>query len=511
MHALLPLETDKTPRRLSGFIGGLLGRRPKAKPWHKIKYPFRLCGLCCLLASHAANGQKEKADIIIHSVHIVDVAANKIIPDQTVVISRERILKTGCGQLLNRYAAPAVINAKGKYIMPGLWDMHTHFGGGDSLIEENKNLLALYLAHGVVAVRDCAADLSGSVLKWRGEIREKKLEGPAIFTAGPKLEGYRSIWEGDLEADNSIELAKAIDSLVNLKVDFVKITENTMKPALYIEALQKVRAKGLKITGHIPAALTLTEASNAGLSAIEHITYLLRAGSRKEKEYAKAIASGKMTSKEYNIILLNNFDTTAARQVFKQLAKNGTAVVPTISIHRTIAYLDQDDHKNDPYLSYIGKGLQRTYAWRVERAAKDNAEAIAYRHSLAEAAAGLLPLLQKAGVTLIAGTDAGYLNSFVYPGLALHKELELMVKYGLTPQQALAASVINGPVFFGKQKEYGAVSAGKRAELLLLNDNPLQNIAASQSIFSLVHDGRLYTREQLDRLLLKTKQQAAGK
>lgn len=500
-------KADKTFRDWPGLAACLLYGYRKANPFYKTKCLFQLCCLCFLLISiSTVNAQKKKADIIIHSVDIVDVPAGKIIPDQTVVISNDRILKTGKKQLLNQYTAATVIHAKGKYIMPGLWDMHIHFGGGDTLAEENKDLLALYLANGVVAVRDCSADLSRAVLQWRREIGEKILEGPVIFTAGPKLEGYKSIWIGDLEVDNSAELETAIDSLVRLKVDFVKITDNTMRPALYLEALQKVRAKGLKITGHVPASLTITEVSDSGLNAIEHITYLLRAGSSREKEYTKAIGAGKMTPKEYNTILLNKFDTLAAWQVFKQMAKNGTAVVPTISINRTIAYLDQDNHKNDPYLNYIGKGLRGTYTWRVERAAKDNEEAIAFRHSLIEAAAGLLPLLQKAGVTIIAGTDAGYLNSFVYPGFALHDELELMVKYGLTPQQALAASVINGPVFFEKQKDYCAVSAGKLADLLLLNENPLQNITATRSIFSLVRNGKLYTREQLDQLLLKAKQ-----
>lgn len=505
-------EADKTFRDLPEPATFLLYGYRKVNPFYKTKYLFRLCCLCFLLISiSTVNAQKIKADIIIHSVDIVDVAAGKIIPDQTVVIGNDRILKTGKKSMLNQYTAATVINAKGKYIMPGLWDMHMHFGGGDALTEENKDLLALYLANGIVAVRDCAADLSRAVLQWRREIGEKKLEGPVIFTAGPKLEGYKSIWEGDLEVDNSAELEKAIDSLVKLKVDFVKITDNTMKPALYLEALQKVRAKGLKITGHVPASLTLTEVSDSGLQAIEHITYLLRAGSSREKEYTKAIGAGNMTPKEYNTILLNKFDTVAAWQVFKQMAKNGTAVVPTISINRTIAYLDQDNHKNDPYLNYIGKGLQATYAWRVERAAKDNEEAIAFRHNLIEAAAGLLPLLQKAGVTIIAGTDAGYLNSFVYPGFALHSELEWMVKYGLTPQQALAASVINGPVFLEKQKDYCTVSAGKLADLLLLNKNPLQNITATRSIFSLIRNGKLYTRDQLDRLLLKAKQKSENK
>lgn len=470
---------------------------------------YALCLFYCVILSLAPLfSQKKKADLIIHSVNIVDVGNGKIIPNQTIIIINDRIRETGDSNLQQVYTSAKVVDAKGKYIMPGLWDMHMHFGGGDTLVEENKNLLALYLANGITSVRDCAADLSPSVLEWRKAIREKKLKGPTVYTAGSKLEGYKSIWVGDIEVDNSAELDKAIDSLVKLKVDFVKITDNTMKPQLYLEALRKVKAKGLQITGHIPAALTLTEVSDAGLSAVEHITYLLRSGSTKEKEYTAMIAAGKMTAKDYNNILLNNFDTVAAMQVYQRMAKNKTAVVPTLSISFTTAYLDLDNHQHDDNLAYIGKGLRNTYRWRVERAAKDTGDAIVYRHALIERSAGLLPLLQKAGVRIIAGTDAGYLNSFVYPGFALHKELQLMVKYGLSIKEALTASVINGPVFLGKQNSYGGVTKGKMADLLLLNENPLLNISATQSIYAVIKEGELYTRAELDQMLKHIKQKA---
>jgi len=197
-------------------------------------------------------------------------------------------------------------------------------------------------------------------------------------------------------------------------------------------------------------------------------------------------------------------------KVYKQLAKNGTAVVPTLSISYTVAYLDKDDHKNDSYLQYIGKGLRNTYNWRVERAAKDAPDAILFRHELFERSAGLLPLLQKAGVKIIAGTDAGYLNSFDYPGLSLHKELGLMVKYGLTPLQALQASVMNGPAFFNRQKDYGSIAAGKIADLLLLDENPLQNITATEKINAVIVKGEIYSRSRLDEVLATIKSRAAN-
>lgn len=472
------------------------------------RYFYFLLILTLSLTNAAA--QKKKADILIQAATIVDIEHGKLIKGKTIAVKGLRIIAVVNNQEANSFVAANTINAKGKYVMPGLWDMHMHFGGGDSLIEENKNLLMLYLANGITSVRDCAADISPSVLQWRKAINEGLLEGPTIYTAGPKLEGYKSIWVGDIEVDNSDELNKAIDSLEKIKVDFVKITDNTMKPDLYLEALKETRKRGFQITGHIPAALTLTQVSNAGLSAIEHIGYLLRAGNADEAGFSAKIAAGQFTARDYNKLLLQQFDTAAAMKVYKQLAKNGTAVVPTLSISYTVAYLDQDDHKNDDYLQYIGRGLRNTYNWRVQRAAKDPADAVQFRHELFERSAGLLPLLNKAGVKIIAGTDAGYLNSFDYPGLSLHKELALMVKYGLTPLQALQASVINGPAFFKKETMYGSIVPGKIADLLLLDENPLQNITATEKINTVIVKGEVYNRQRLDALMQEAKRRAAA-
>lgn len=450
---------------------------------------------------------QKKADIIIEGAVIVDVQSGKLMRNKIIIINKGRI--SAITSQRNACTAVRVIHAKDKFIIPGLWDMHMHFGGGDTLINENKDLLPLFIANGVTTVRDCAADLSAHVLQWRREIAENRLTGPTIFTAGPKLEGYKSIWIGDLEIGTKEELQAALDSLQKLKVDFVKITDNTMNPDLYMESVRQAVKRGWKITGHIPSALTLAQVSDAGLSAIEHISYLLRAGNKEEALYAKKIAAGEITVKEYNQLLLANFDTARAVAVYKHLSKNKTAVVPTLSISLTTAYLDKENHANDTCLQYIGKGLKNTYNWRVERAAKDDAAAISFRHELIERAAGLFPLLNKAGVTIIAGTDAGYLNSFDYPGFSLHKELEYMVKYGLTPLQALQASVINGPAFFNKLQDYGSVTTGKMADLLILDENPLENITATQKINAVITKGKLFDRKQLNLLLEEVKRNVA--
>ncbi|ULQ57379.1 amidohydrolase family protein [Flavihumibacter rivuli] len=442
---------------------------------------------------------------LVKGATIIDVRNGQLVKGMVVEIRDGRIASIGDPQMVERKYKGQVIDATGLYMMPGLWDNHMHFGGGDTLIEENKWLLPLYLAHGVTAVRDCAADISPSVLQWRELINQGNLQGPRIFTSGPKLEGINSIWKGDLEVGTKAEMLTALDSLQKLKVDFVKITDNTMKPDLYLEAIKATRARGWKITGHIPASLTLTEVSDAGLSAIEHMTYLLRAGAPDEKLVAKLASEGKLQGRAMNVYLLENFDTARASSLFARLAANGTAVVPTLVISHNGAYFDKEDHSGDDYLQYIGNGLKRTYEWRVQRAAQDSPEAIYLRHQVFEKAAALLPLVQKSGMKIIAGTDAGYLNSYDYPGIGLHQELAYYVQYGLTPLEAIQASVVNGPAFMGRSTDYGSVEKGKVADLLLLSANPLDDITNTQKISAIIRNGVYIDRKQMDKMLEEIK------
>ena len=356
---------------------------------------FCKLSLLLLISSVVSNAQT-KFDFVISNPTIIQIS------DGSLLVNKDVLVKGGKIEAIvpHKSVYPKsvqIIDAKGKFLIPGLWDMHMHFGGGDSLIEENKNLLPLFVAHGITAVRDAAADLSVEVIKWRNEIAAGQLFGPTIFTSGPKLEGINSIWVGDLEIGDSKQLDAALDSLEKLKVDFIKITDNTIKPALYLEALQKARKNGWSVSGHIPYALTMDQVVDAGLSSVEHMAYVLKAGATGETVIARNIQEGKLIPKEVMPLVLQQFDEKYAMEVYKRMAAKGTAVVPTLSISWVTAYFDQENHWKDEYLKYIGQGLKNTYYWRIKRAAGDSKEAIALRHQVFEKAASLLPLLQKAG------------------------------------------------------------------------------------------------------------------
>jgi len=462
----------------------------------------KLFPLLFLVLLFGCNPSKQtNVDLLIRGAAIIDINTGELLNGKVIAVHADSILSVFDEDDVNKYAASLEFDAAGKFIIPGLWDNHVHFGGGDTLIQENKNLLPLYVAHGITAVRDAAADISPSVLQWRKEIAEGKLFGPTIFTSGPKLEGFQSMWAGDIEISTIEEMNKAIDSLQKMEVDFIKITDNTLKPDLYLEILREAKKRGLRTSAHIPYALTMEQVTSAGLGTVEHGSYLLKASSLTERDFTNQISAGKMTYRDLLPSILERIDETTAMKTYELMARNGTGVVPTLNISYTTSYLDQQDHTHDVYQKYIGKGLLKTYTWRVERAAKDDEKAIALRHTSYEKTKSLLPWLQKAGVKIIAGTDAGYLNSFVYPGIALHQELQLFVEAGLTPLQALQSSILNGPEFLEKSDQFGSIEPGKFADILILDENPLQDITATQKINAVILKGKLIDRNELDALL----------
>ncbi|WP_447610699.1 amidohydrolase family protein [Stenotrophomonas maltophilia] len=448
---------------------------------------------------------------VIRNATVVDVEHASTLAGQSVVIRGEDIVAVGPdAQLRSQWSAARQIDAKGKYLIPGLWDMHVHFGGGPALIEENKALLPLYIAHGITTVRDCSGDLPEQVLQWRGEIAKGTLFGPRLLSSGAKIEGIKPVWKGTIEVGSEADADKAITRLQHDKVDFVKITDSTLKPELFLYSASAARKAGFKASGHIPMALTVEQAVDAGLASIEHLDYAFKAGSKDEAQIAADFGAGRIDRAEANRRLDASFDRDTAMHAYRDFAKRGVFVTPTLNGGRILDFLDQDDHANDPYLAYIGPGLRATYQWRVDRAAKATPAQIEARHAQYHQVAAVLPLLQEAGVTIIAGTDAGFLNSFNFPGIALHQELQLFVKEGLTAPQALSAATRSGPAWFGQMDRYGGVAQGKAADLVLLTANPLQDIAATGKIDSVILRGSVYDRAALDKMLADTKAKVAA-
>jgi imidazolonepropionase-like amidohydrolase len=462
------------------------------------------------LGQPALAAQKQ-GDVIIRHVTLIDVEGSKAVWGQAVVLHGDDIVAVGADAAIARdWRAKQVVEGKGRFLIPGLWDMHVHFGGGPDLIEENKALLPLYVANGITTIRDCSGDLPEQVLAWRGGIAAGTLFGPRLLTSGAKIEGIAPVWKGTIEVGSTADVDAALTRLKERdKVDFVKITDSTLKPELFLYALTKAKAMGLRTSGHIPMALTVDQAVDAGISSIEHLDYAYNAGAKDEAAITADFAAGRIDRAEANRRLDSGFDRDTAMAAYRRFAAKGVFVTPTLNGSRVLAFLDRDDHSKDPGLAYVGPKLRKTYEWRIERAAKADSAAIAARHAHIDDMAAILPMLAEAGVPIIAGTDAGFLNSFNYPGFGLHDEIELFTQKGLTPAQALASATRAGPAWFGQLDRYGAIKPGMAADIVLLNKNPLEGIAATRAIDTVVMRGIVHDRAALDKMLADVKAQVA--
>lgn len=476
-----------------------------------MKRLFAVLAFVLFAVSPPVSAASMQADVIIRHVTVIDVEAAKAAPEQAVVLRGGDIVAVGADAAIARdWRAVQQVDGKGKFLIPGLWDMHVHFGGGPDLIDENKALLPLYFANGITTIRDASGDLPDQVLGWRGEIAGGRLFGPRLLTSGAKIEGIKPLWKGTIEVGSEADVDAALVRLKDRdRVDFVKITDSTLKPELFLYALTRAKALGLRTSGHIPMALTVQQAVDAGISSIEHLDYAYNAGAKDEAAIAADFAAGRIDRAEANRRLDAGFDRDTAMAAYRRFAAQGVFVTPTLNGSRIIAYLDRGDHSKDVGLAYIGPKLRKTYEWRVERAAKADAAAITARHKQIEDVGTILPMLAKAGVPIIAGTDAGFLNSFNYPGFGLHDELALFVDKGLTPAQALASATRAGPAWFGWLDRYGAIKPGMAADLVLLTRNPLDDIAATRAIDTVIMRGMVHDRAALDRMLADTKAKVA--
>jgi len=444
------------------------------------------------------NANSQSKSVLIFNANVVDVKTGKISKNQAILIDNQTIKNIGSFKKLNNLAAEK-IDIKGKYVIPGLWDMHIHIEGQD-LVEDNKALFPVFIAHGITTVRDAASDLGLQVLKWRDEINQGKLLGPTIYTAGRKLEGLNSIWKGDLEIENEIQLTQMLNYLDSLKVDFVKITENTLKGDLFLKSVIEAKKRGYLVTGHVPYDLTINDLSNEGFSAIEHASYLLRLGND-EITTKKGILDGTLTKAQAEKDFLLNFDQEKAIKAYSELAMKNVAVCPTLIGGKQLAYLDENNHKNDDFQKYLTKRFMSNYQWRIDRMANETTEQKQQRKDRYQLIAKQLPYAQKVGMMIIAGSDCAALNTFVYPAASLLEELELFQKGGMKPLEILQSATMNGAKFMGKFDKTGSIEIGKVADLVIVDENPLHDINAVSKTAGVFTKGKYFDKSALNQML----------
>jgi hypothetical protein len=213
-----------------------------------------------------------------------------------------------------------------------------------------------------------------------------------------------------------------------------------------------------------------------------------------------------MTNSEANNYYSSNFNQDTAIHAYKNLSKTQIAVTPTLIGGKQLAYLDVDDHAQDEFQNYLTDRFTSKYQWRIDRMSGDTPEQKQARKDRYKLIAQQLPFLQEAGVTILAGSDAAALNTFVYPALSLHEELVLFQEAGLTPLQILQSATINGAEFMEKLPTMGTIDIGKQADMVILNNNPLLDIKSTQDIYAVINNGQYFNRANLNSLLEQAKQ-----
>ena len=443
-------------------------------------------------------------------VTVIDVTGALSTSDMTVIVAGNRIAALGKSGKVRIPKDAQVVNASGKFLIPGLWDMHTH-----TLREERiGTFFPLFIANGITGVRDMAMPLGNLELleQWRKEIQEGRRVGPRIFASGATLGGVRP--QLTIPVATEAEARQAVVTLKQRGADYIKVLTLLPRPLFFVVA-DEARKQGLTFVGHVPASVTAAEASDAGQKSMEHLYGILESCSTNEAEVRKEVeqvAKNPDTWSAWGAVVRTTdrlygqqarektYSKEKCAALFARFVRNGTWQCPTLVMRRALASREDDSFRNDARLRYMPQSEVKGWTAQTDtRNVNLTAEEITNRKIRLEKETELVGEMHRAGVKILAGTDLG--NPYVYPGFSLHDELALLVQAGLTPLEALQTATINPARFFGKENEFGTVEKGKLADLVLLDRNPLADINNTRKINAVVLNGRLLDRKTLDKLL----------
>ena len=472
-----------------------------------------ISGFALVLMSTCAGAPASRAEsavLVFMHVTVIDTAAGIARPDQTVVISAGKIASVGASTSVRPPKGARIIDASGKFLIPGLWDMHVHIAGVSADPAWSKSvILPELIAYGITGVRDMGGDLD-ALLAWRREIEAGTLTGPHIVTGGPML-----IPRGKKNAEqypvaNVDEARTAVKELKQRGADFIKIIGMPSREAFFAVA-DEAKKLGLPFVGHVPAVITASEASDAGMRSIEHIVYsgLALDCSSREKELRDAIADARAkrdakASSQALTDAVDSFSAEKAAALWARFKKNGTWVVPTLASISVQAGspLTPEQQAQDPRLEFVPEALRKQWDPKSPDNQADAATTAWWTHQFANDEK-LTGEMHRAGVAMLAGSDS--LDRFVFPGSSLHEELQLLQKNGFTPLAALQSATRDAARFLGRERDYGVVATGAHADLVLLEANPLDDIANAGRISGVLRDGVFLDRASLDALLTQAR------
>jgi imidazolonepropionase-like amidohydrolase len=432
--------------------------------------------------------------LVINDVTVINVGSGApTLPHRTVIVRDghiEQIVKIE--DLRGSKQEGLRIDGKGKFLIPGLWDMHVHMVFGDWFPRGKEITPPLFIANGVTGVRDMGGELE-VLQQWHREISAGTLLGPRMVISGPMLDGPQPRFPSSLAIKTPEDGRRAVDDLKRRGADFIKLQSLVPREAVFAIA-DEAHKQGIPFVGHVPDAVRASEASNAGQKSFEHLIGIFEGSSPREDEFLKG-AKGPAK-------FLATYDSERAAKLFALLAKNHTWQCPTLVWERGGNLIDEADFAHDTRAKYV-PAYWKDVTWKrfTEQILHEfNTDDLATRKRFVEKELDVVNAMHRRGVPFLAGTDTPP-GVYVFPGFSLHEELQSFVAAGFTPMEALQTATLNPAKFLGMEDRLGTIEKGKLADLVLLDANPLDDIRNTQKITGVIVNGRYLSRTDLDKIL----------
>lgn len=457
-------------------------------------------------------------DFLIRDVAIVDVEAGALRKNQTVLVRDGRVVSVDSTESAQSQESLVIIDGAGKYLMPGLWDMHTHSNKFSSQYQH-----PLFIANGVTGVRDlwgcmsepdsfiaCIEDRKG----WNAAlVNHSGLSPRYMGQSSFQINGGNEVPDGFPEffkARDAEETRKLVNYYAEAGADILK-TYTELSPDAYQAMAKAARTRGLSLEGHRPVKVSLEDMLAAGQRSVEHPRLFLFecfAGAAEFRALPDPVSAYTLALRKR---LVDEHDEDRCQTLINAMAESNTWWTPTLQVLRIGALAGDPAYRADPRLKYIPY-LFKELMWMPDADGKvangtDESGRNVYA-AMYELALRHVGQAHASGVKILAGTDA--FDSYVFPGFGTHDELVELVAAGLSPADALRSATLDAAIFSEVETDFGSIEVGKAADMILLNANPLLDIRNTHQIDGLFFNGQFFDRSSLDRLLEFAEQRASS-
>jgi tetratricopeptide (TPR) repeat protein len=451
-------------------------------------------------------------DLIITKVNVINVRTGDITTNMDVVITGDSISSIIAHKNNTNYKAKQVIDGAEKYLIPGLWDMHTHTW------RAYKDFFPLLIANGVTGVREMFGDLE-TVKYIRAEIKNGEIIGLVIISSGNIIDGNPPLWSSSDVADSAQKGREIVREQKEKGADFIKVY-SFLERDTYFAIADECNKLGIPFSGHIPFKISLEEALNSGIGSMEHFFGILNHSSNIHSSLISAMKGegNKDTlfdKRGYKTFIsrmefeYSTFDENLSKGMIDLLVKNNAWICPTMVQTKGFINWSSPNFEIDDRIYFMPEFAISGWKTEQDSVLSEN-DLLNYKigKEWYKLTLSLTKQMFDDGVNFLAGSD--YPNPYTYPGFSLHEELQLFVDEAkLSPLQALQTATINPAIYLKKENEFGTVETGKLANLVMLNKNPLEDIKNTTSINAVIVSGQYLDgntlREGLEKIATKNK------